>query len=161
MLIQASSRAGNVVQAGYVGTYATPYPYPAPYGLVDTNSSFYGIVVTENSTWGVVTPFQHFTIDHTAGQAEIPPYGNDINDHGTAEAGYTGLDFEDRQIKYADGALSDVYRVNIDIQQAVAVPVVGDWPFSVAIPSIPVTWGWGNRHPMTQARVRMFKKGGL
>jgi hypothetical protein len=128
---------GSTVEMGYTGAYAggeQTYPYPAPYGDVDTNSSFYGVVVTETSTYGVVTAFQHFTVDHTAGQAETPPYGNDINDHGTPETGYIGTDFEDRQIKAADGTLSDVYRVNIDIQNASA-DVIGPVIDSVSVPN--------------------------
>jgi hypothetical protein len=128
---------GSTVEMGYAGAYAggeQTYPYPAPYGDVDTNSSFYGVVVTETSTYGVVTAFQHFTVDHTAGQAETPPYGNDINDHGTPETGYIGTDFEDRQIKAADGTLSDVYRVNIDIQNASA-DVIGPVIDSVSVPN--------------------------
>ena len=138
MILNFGSVSGNVIEMGYTGAYTggggQTYPYLVPYGDVDTNSSFYGILVTENSTWGVVTPFQHFTVDHTAGQAEVPPYGNDINDHGTAEAGYIGLDFEDRRIKYADGTLSAVFRVNIDIQEAVA-DVIGPVIDSVSVPA--------------------------
>ena len=33
------------------------------------------------------------------------------------------------------------------------------WPFPEDTPSIPKTWEWGERHPLTQARVRLFKGG--
>jgi hypothetical protein len=36
-----------------------------------------------------------------------------------------------------------------------------NWPFFVAVTTAPKTWEWGNRHPTTNARVRMFKEGGL
>ena len=129
MIINAGSRTGSVIQVSYTGAYVSPYPYPVPFGEVDTNSEFKGIVTDVGATWRVVTPFQHATIDHIAAQLEVPPYGNDINDHITPEAGYTGADFSDREIKYADGAVSDVFRVTLDIQEAVVVELVpqGTW----------------------------------
>ncbi len=37
----------------------------------------------------------------------------------------------------------------------------GSWPYGLGIkPSIPITWEWGNRHPVTGMRVRLFKRGG-
>jgi hypothetical protein len=36
-----------------------------------------------------------------------------------------------------------------------------NWPFFVAVTTAPKTWEWGKRHPTTNARVRMFKEGGL
>jgi len=138
MILNFGSVSGNVIEMGYTGAYTggggQPYPYPVPYGLVDSNSGFSGVVTTENATWAVITPFQYATIDHTAGQAETPPYGNDINDHLTAESGYIGTDFTDWQIKYADGTLSDVFRVNIDIQEA-AADVTGPVINSVSVPA--------------------------
>jgi len=138
MILNFGSVSGNVIEMGYTGAYTggggQTYPYPVPYGVVDSNSGFSGVVTTENATWAVITPFQHATIDHTAGQAETPPYGNDINDHLTAESGYIGTDFTDWQIKYADGTLSDVFRVNIDIQEA-AADVTGPVITSVSVPA--------------------------
>ena len=137
MILNAGYVTGGVLEMGYTGAYTgggQTYPYPVPYGKVDSNSGFSGVTTTENATWRVVTPFQHATIDHTAGQAETPPYGNDINDHLTPEAGYIGTDFTDWQIKYADGTLSDVFRVNIDIQEA-TTDVIGPVINSVSVPA--------------------------
>jgi len=136
MDLNFGSATGSALEMGYTGAYTggSAYPYPVPYGLVDTNSGFAGVVTTEGATWREVTAFQYATIDHTAAQLEVPPYGNDINDHITAEAGYIGADFADWQIKYADGTLSDVFRVNIDIQEAVA-DVIGPVVNSVSVPT--------------------------
>ena len=137
MILNMGSASGSIVQMGYTGAYAgssQTYPYPVPYGNVDSNSGFSGVTTTENATWGVITPFQHATIDHTAGQAETPPYGNDINDHLTPESGYIGTDFTDWQIKYADGTTSDVFRVNVDIQEA-TTDVIGPVIDSVSVPA--------------------------
>jgi hypothetical protein len=37
----------------------------------------------------------------------------------------------------------------------------GNWKFFTAVTKAPKTWEWGKRHPITNARVRLFKKGQL
>lgn len=110
----------GVLELGYMGVPVISYPYPAPYGLVDSNSMFAGQVLTEDTYWRFVTAFQHVTIDHTTGQAETPPYGNDINDHSTAEEGYEGSDTATIEVRYADGE-TDQFAVSATIESSVVI----------------------------------------
>lgn len=111
---------GTLQDMGYPGPYqgVVPFPYPAPFGVVDPESSFNNVSTDSNSTWRVVTAFQHATIDHVAAQLETPPYGNSVYDHIIPESNYTGTDFETRQIKYSDGSVSPIYTVSITLQNA-------------------------------------------
>lgn len=107
--------------------YSVTHPYQAPYAPVDSNSDWKGQKVTEDTYWRVITPFAHGTYDFTAGAAETPPFGNDINDHFTPDAGYVGSDSEVREVLYADGTTAQ-YTVNIEIGEGGTVVVTdGLW----------------------------------
>lgn len=95
-------------------TFTQTHPYEAPYGLVDSNSTWREQRLTPGTRWRVTREFQYITYDYTASQAETPPDGNDLNDHAEADPGYTGADYQDREVLYSDGTIA-TYRVNVTV----------------------------------------------
>lgn len=139
MNLNLGSVSASTLSLGYTGE-STAYPYPAPYGTVDSNSLFNGQVLTENTTWRFVAEFAHLTIDHTAAQAETPPYGNDINDHSTAEEGYEGEDTATIEVRYSDGSTAQFTATVTVAQPATApteAPVIGTITTTDTTASIP------------------------
>lgn len=95
-------------------TFTQTHPYEAPYGLVDSNSAWREQRLTPGTRWRVTREFQYITYNYTASQAETPPDGNDLNDHAEAGPGYTGADYQDREVLYSDGTAA-TYRVNVTV----------------------------------------------
>lgn len=138
--VNVSSATGSTVQATYLGA-SVAYPWTAPYGLVDSNSLFYGQVLTENTSWKWVTQFAHLTVDHTAGEAQTPPYGNDVNDYCTAEEGYEGEDTATIEVQYSDGTTAQfTATVTIAAATPTGVPVIGSITKDSSSASIPFTY---------------------
>jgi hypothetical protein len=95
-------------------TFTQTHPYEAPYGLVDSNSAWREQRLTPGTRWRVTREFQYITYNYAASQAETPPDGNDLNDHAEADPGYTGADYQDREVLYSDGTTA-TYRVNVTV----------------------------------------------
>ncbi len=84
-------------------------------------------------------------------------YVNTINDDGTGTFDDTGTIYVRL---HGTSDTTDSSQGTWTEEREVIVQDADTWPYPIDEPSIPITWEWGGRHPMTQSRVRMFKKGG-
>lgn len=82
-------------------THTQTHAYAAP-ATVDTNSLFYGQAYEAGSYFRIVTDFAHITIDYAAVDT-AGTWGDDLNDIGQAEPGYTGADSATLEMLYIDG----------------------------------------------------------
>lgn len=134
-------------------TFTQEYPYEAPYGQVDSNSDWTGQKLTEGTRWKVTSEFSNITYDYATGAAETPPFGNNINDHAEADAGFTGTDSQEREVIYSDGTTA-TYTVSVSVGDG----GIDVYPYSKGIKyAATKNWTWGKRHPKTSMRTRVFK----
>jgi hypothetical protein len=63
--------------------------------------------------------------------------------------------------RVSEGGATGTFQRTVNVAASAVIAANDNWRFFVAATTAPKTWEWGKRHPTTNARVRMFKEGGL
>jgi hypothetical protein len=153
-LVRAVNAAGNgATQAFSVTTDAAPVAPQVPQGVVITQPP-----TTTQNTAEIYHSYNEadansfeYSLDNVNWQAVSNPLvltGLTLNTTGTAS-------FRAVNAVGFGAATSINFRTK---GETVIIPS-GNWKFFTATTTAPKTWEWGKRHPITNARVRLFKKG--
>jgi hypothetical protein len=62
--------------------------------------------------------------------------------------------------RVSEGGATGTFQRTVNVVASAVIAANDNWRFFVAATTAPKTWEWGNRHPTTNARVRLFKGGG-
>jgi hypothetical protein len=154
--VKASNGAGDgVIQAFSFTTDAVPVAPQVPQGVVITQPP-----TTTQNTAEIYHSYNEadansfeYSLDNVNWQAASNPLvltGLTLNTTGTAN-------FRAVNAVGFGAATSINFRTK---GETVIIPS-GNWKFFTAVTKAPKTWEWGKRHPITNARVRLFKKGQL
>jgi hypothetical protein len=153
-LVRAVNAAGNgAAQAFSFTTDAVPVTPQVPQGVVITQPP-----TTTQNTAEIYHSYNEadansfeYSLDNVNWQAASNPLvltGLTLNTTGTAS-------FRAVNAVGFGAATSINFRTK---GETVIIPS-GNWKFFTATTTAPKTWEWGKRHPITNARVRLFKKG--
>lgn len=144
-------------------SYANSYPYElVTHGTPNSNSIFFGTQFATNGPveWGVVADYDPaiVIVNHAAMDVAEDEL-NDVALHSTeVSAGTTTATY--KYFVPKSGA-TGTWQSEITVTDGVTPPVEppsDNWPFGKGIvPSAPVNWSWGKRHPKTGMRTRIHK----
>jgi hypothetical protein len=164
MNLNLGSATGNTLELGYTGAYtgaAEAYVLTA-HGTPQANSMMEG---NQFATTGPVY------FDITGGDTNIANpdwlsinaaqlWLTDISDIPAFNPLVVGSVTYTVTYRVSEGGATGTFQRTVNVVASAVVAANDNWRFFVPTTTAPKTWEWGNRHPTTNARVRLFKGGG-